>query len=408
MKRRILFLGIIASLLLSPHVGAAPPARFGGLPVVVLKGTHYERGVAHGSALHAEIVDLVDNYLAQKAASPLLFFLMLQQVAPLIEAKQGLQDEAQGLVDGARKANGGSFRSRFREEDFSWQEILALNTYVDYIGTACSSVSAWGEATAQSELKGGAVLARNLDWSLSPDLLRNQALFVHLPAEEGEQPFLSVGFAGFLGCLSCVNKAGLGAFLNLGYGDRAGTFPPREKFLPAALAFRRAVETVAPRKTSQLDHFVARLTAHHHVGSFIIQAIATREPGKDAAVVVELQAGTHALRTAGDDDQFGHPVLVATNHNRKAGKARACQRYSIAVAGAETAGQGFDQDGLWELLTRMQRSDTMQRMLLVPGTGEFRLSVRQAGADRPKKLKGLLKQPFAPVESTTLKQFFSP
>jgi len=408
LKLKVIVVGFIALLaFLSPAI-AAPPAHLGGLPVVVLQGTHYERGVAHGAALHKQIIDLVDNYLALKAASPILFFLMLQQVAPLISVEQGLQDEARGIVDGARKANGGTFRSRHREEDFTWQEILALNTYVDYIGTACSSVSAWGEATADSELKGKAVLARNLDWSLSPDLLRNQALFVHLPAEQGEQPFLSVGFAGFLGCLSCVNKAGLGAFLNLGYGDRAGTFPPTEEFLPAALAFRLAVETVAPPKTSLLDHFVARLTAHHHVGSFIIQAIAPRDPGQDAAVVVELQAGSHALRTAGDDSQFDHPVLVATNHNRKAGKPRACQRYSIALAGAETAGKGFDGDGLWGLLTKMQRSDTMQRMLLVPSTGEFRLSVRQAGAGSPKKIKGLLKQSFAPVESTTLKTLFSP
>ena len=173
-------------------------------------------------------------------------------------------------------------------------------------------------------------------------------------------------------------------------------------------AFRRAVESVAPEGTSLLDHFVAILTARHHIGSFIIHAAAPLESGKDAAVVVELQEGTHALRRAADDDQFAQPVLVATNHNRKAGKARACQRYSIAVAGAETNGRAFAPDNLWKLLTKMQRSDTMQRMLLVPSTGEFRLSVRQAGKGAIKKVKGLVNQPFAPVESTTLKVLFSP
>ncbi len=232
MKLKRIILSTTIALLLSFPATAAPPARLGGLPVVVLQGTHYERGVAHGKALHAQIIDLVDNYLAKKAASPLLFFMMLQKVAPLIEKNSGLQDEARGIVDGAKQANGGSFRSRHRAEDFTWQEVLALNTYVDYIGTACSSVSVWGDSTSESELKGGAVLARNLDWSLSPDLLRNQALFVHLPAEDGEQPFISIGFAGFLGCLSCVNQAGLGAFLNLGYGNAAGTFPPPRKIPP--------------------------------------------------------------------------------------------------------------------------------------------------------------------------------
>ena len=98
LKRRIAVMGFFIVWLASGWCLAAPPERLGGLPVVVLKGTHYERGVAHGAALHKQIVDLVDNYLAQKTASPLLFLLMLQQVAPLIDAGDGFQLDCLGRV----------------------------------------------------------------------------------------------------------------------------------------------------------------------------------------------------------------------------------------------------------------------------------------------------------------------
>jgi hypothetical protein len=406
MRLRTLLLLLLLSLLVLSTARAEVPETVGGLRVVVLEGTHYERGYAHGKALHGRIVDLVDGYLVGRLPNPTLFFLMLRQVAPLLDVDDGLKEEARGLVQGALDANGGTFRSRYRTEDFTWEEILALNTYVDYIGTACSSVSAWGKATAGAGLEGGTVLARNLDWSLHPGLLRNQVLFVHKPAEAGEQPFVSVGFAGFLGCLSCMNGAGLGAFLNLGYGDRAGRFPPTEPFQPAALAFRRALETRPKADTALLDHFVAVLTGRTHVGSFILHAVAPAAGKEDPAVVVELQAGTHALRRSGDDARFQSPILVATNHNRKAAAPRACQRYAVALADAETREWRYDPDSLWKLLGRMARDDTMQRLLFVPATGELRISVQKANEKAWGKLRKVSAEDFTPVETTTLKALF--
>jgi hypothetical protein len=403
MTHRMCRLIAVSSLvLLTLSTGAlAGEETFGGARLVVLKGSHYQRGVAHGTALHAEIIDLVDNYLAQKVAVPQFFFAMLRQVAPLIKVDAGLEQEARGIVEGARTAGGGSFRSRYQDADFTWQEMIALNTYVDYIGTACSSVSAWGEATAGTPLEGESILARNLDWSLAPELLRNQVIFVNLPSEEDEQPFISVGFAGFIGCLSCVNAGHLGAFLNLGYGDKSGRYPPTTEFVPAALAFRLAMEARGPSKGGPLEAFVRALTSHHHVGSFIIHAIVPASVTGDPALVVELQTDTHEVRYARDDARLKVPTLIATNHNRKGTSPRSCRRYRKARERAALLGREVTPQALWETLAAMRRDDTMQRMLFVPSTGEFWLSVRRP-ADRPDRgPRTLFEQPFAAVEKTT-------
>jgi len=387
-----------------PPAGAVRPATLGGIPVVVLSGTHYERGVAHGKALAKPIIDVVDNYLAPQT-NPILFFMMIKSMRELLKVDPGIREEAKGIVAGAKEVLNGQFRSRYMSDDFTWQDIVAFSTYIDYVGTNCSSVSAWGAATVDSVLNAQAVLARNLDWSNDPVLLRNQVLFVHLPSEADEQPFFSVSFAGFMGCLSCVNRQGLGAFLNLGYGSRSGKFPPDEPYTPSALAFRHAIEawrggepTDAPRgetgagekagrgeaekggaRSTLLEGFVSDLAGSASVGSYIIHAIAPPEGKQDPALVLELSASRHAVRHAADDARFGPEVLVATNHHRKLGKPSDCRRYQIAVDELTGSDKTTDPEDLLVLLKKMSRPDTMETMLFIPSTGEFRLGAKTRG-----------------------------
>ena len=360
---------------------AAPAKSIAAVPVLVLEGDHYQRGYTHGKALRSQILDLVDNYILERT-SPLLFYPMLQSVGDLMVVDLGLEEEAKGLVQGAKDAGDGSFKSPRLPAEFTWKDILALNTYIDHLGSSCSSVSAWGAATQKDPLGGKAALVRNLDWSLSPALLRNQAIFIHKPTEKDKLPMVSVGFAGFLGCLSCINSENLGAFLNLGFSSRSGKFPPSHPFTPSALALRTAVETKTiggpiGDKSGPLELFVAKLTDTKRVGSFIIHAVAPRTSPAEPAVVVELVSGDHGVRTAADEPEGGGFSLIATNHNRKLGPPIDCARYDKALAFVRKAEAGLNPDSLWELLTTVRRSDTMQSLLLVPGTGEIWFSFRK-------------------------------
>jgi len=370
---------------------AVAPGTFGGVPVIVLSGTHYERGYRHGKELRNKILDVVDNYVLERI-NPLVYAVMVSRLEGLVAIDEGMAQEARGIVQGAKDAGGGAFSSSRLPRDLTWLDVVAFSAYVDYVGSGCSSVSAWGEATEATDLKGQAVLARNLDWSLDPVLLRNQVLFIHIPKEDGEAPFVSVGFAGFIGCLSCVSESGLGAFLNLGFGSRSGEFPPDHPFTPVSVALRRAVESPG-RGTSLVDDFVVALTKPSRVGSFIIHAIAAQSGGSGPAVVVELSSVDHAVRTPADDKDLANGYLVATNHHRKLEKPRECARYDRAIRRGMELFRGLDRDSVWGVVESIRRDDTMQAMLYVPSTGEFWLAVRTAGASQiPTPQKGKLSE----------------
>ena len=366
-------------------VAAQPAWSFGGARVVVLSGTHRERGVAHGKALAAEVLDVVDNYVLE-SLNPLLYSVMVSRIDKLMIVDADMQAEAEGLVAGAREALGGNLRSGRLLRDIGWKDVVALNMYVDYVGAGCSSLSAWGDATMNSDLKERAVIARNLDWSLSDALLRNQVLFIHLPSEAGEKPFVSVGFAGFVGCLSCMSETGLAAFLNLGFGSRSGSFPPDYRFAPVSLTLRRGVEM--PSSEDPVGTSVKTLTSAPRVGSFIVHVLSAASRPGGPAVVVELVSDGQAERQAADEKDLKGCFLVATNHHRKVSRPVECRRYETAREQARLHLGGFGPAEMWKLAARVRRDDTMQSMLFVPATGELWLAVRGpggAGIPEPEK-----------------------
>lgn len=371
-------------------------ATLAGIPIVLLKGNHYERGYAHGRILKDHILDVVDNYILAKT-HPMLYLAMLRNLGKRLVVDKGLEEEAKGMLKGAEDAAGGKFQSAKLPEPFTWRDLLALNTYIDYVGTNCSSVSAWGDATKDAGPQGKPVLVRNLDWSLHRALLRNQVVFVSIPTEEGLAPMINVGFAGFMGCLSCINQEGVGAFLNLGYSNRSGSFPPAYPFTPSALALRKAVEeSGAKGEKEPLARFLKTLTDTKRTGSFIIHAVAPQNGDKDPAMVIELASNKHGWRDASHDEKIEANYLIATNHNRVMNAPKECRRYAAArefAIGAKDT--GVTLDSMWQLLTTIKRSDTMQSILFVPSTGEFWLAVR-SGKDGKMTAK----------EKTNLKKLF--
>ena len=66
---------------------------------------------------------------------------------------------------------------------------------------SCSNFAAWGQATAGGQL----IHMRNLDWTVETGIQDHAVVFVVHPA--GKQPFVNVGWAGFIGVLTGVNAA---------------------------------------------------------------------------------------------------------------------------------------------------------------------------------------------------------
>ena len=353
-----------------------------GTRVIVLTGNHYERGQQHGRALAREMVDLFDGFVLRsvRGARGLAHEDELARVKEKLVVPDTLRQESRGIV-AAREVLGEDFRSEVLGRAITSDDVLAVNAYVDMVGTLCSSVSAWGDATRATDLAGALAVSRNLDWPSKPALLKNQVVFVHLPTEKSEGPFVSIGFPGFLGCLSCFGEVGIGAMLNLGYGNDHGSFPPAHPFTPITLAIRSAVE--------RGDRDGDKLVTHHDIGvgiertrrtgSFLVHVVSKTLWDGQPAVVLEVSPEAVFYRYDHDDKRVRNDVLIATNHPRKNERVRYCSRYSKARRLTSRRDVRPSLDRLWRILDSMRLDSTIQRQLYVPSTGELWLAFRRPG-----------------------------
>ncbi|MBM4373372.1 MAG: hypothetical protein FJ098_17070, partial [Deltaproteobacteria bacterium] len=216
-----------------------------GVRVLTVRGSFHARGLAQGWCLAEDVLAVVDDY-ALAGIPPVLFKVLKAGLRRRLEAPSGLREEARGLVEGATARLGEGFRSRRLGRVLDLDDVLVINAYVDFMASGCSSLSAWGGATAGGPLRGAPALARNLDWSTDPVLLARQLVVVHHPVEPDREPFLSVTFPGLLGCLSCVDASGTAAFLNLGYGPHRGSLFTASRVQPVTMSLREAVERRDP------------------------------------------------------------------------------------------------------------------------------------------------------------------
>ncbi len=380
----------LAVQVVSPNTAAArspmpdPAPSVGKMPVVTLEGTHYERGFRHGQLLHYKIVDIVDNYILPQT-NRFLFSTILALAGHVIRIDPWVEQEAKGIVDGATKALSAPFRSEKLSKTFTWRDMAVISAYVDYAAIGCSSISIWGERSANSPATAKGFIGRNLDWDLSHALLRNQVLFLHLPKESDEVPFISLGFAGLIGCLSCVNSQGNAVFIHTGPRGTGGSFPPKEAVVPITLALREAIQKPSPQSPDPLAEVVRRIASLPRMGSFLVHLFvpgSEKTPKRyEPATVLELQPGRWAARTSKDAKELKGQAVAGTNHHRKLEKPEPCRRYA-GIEEALSAAKEITPFNMRTILKQVRRDDNMQAMVLVPQTRELWLKSAWPCADK--------------------------
>jgi hypothetical protein len=154
-----------------------------------------------------------------------------------------------------------------------------------------------GAATASDDpiertTAGHALLARAFDFEAGDVFDRDKVVF--LVREPGRIPFASVGWPGFVGVVSGMNREGVAVVV---HGGRAGT--PRTAGIPVVFSLR---ETLATAKT--VDEAVATLSSHEVLVSHIV--IVTDPSGRSA--VVERAPGVAA------HVRWSQEKLATTNH----------------------------------------------------------------------------------------------
>ncbi len=351
----------------------------GGQRVLILRGDAASRGHGHGRLLREEILDIVDAY-ALDVVPPASFEAVAAGFAATAQVPAELRAEAEGVVAGMIEAGGAESERLGRT--LTATDLLALTSMTDLLGLACSSLSAWGPATADDPvLRGAPAQIRNLDWSDDPELLAHQIVFVWIPSEADRQPVMSVGFAGFLGCLTCMNAAGVAVTFNMGYGDGAGTRrDARAGFAPATLLVRDAIARADAEDDGDQDgdDVEAMIRAADPIGSFILHVIEPRRSDRDPARVLEVEHAGWARRESESRSALGRHALAATNHLRQRQRPAACRRYDSL--GDALAGGTIDRSGLWAAAAEVALPDVVHTVLLEPEARRMTVRMRSPHA----------------------------
>lgn len=251
------------------------------LRTLELWGTPAQRGKRHGESLAAEIRQMrreILTYLSRLSfyAGAVPFFLLLQLLArrfwPFIPPR--IKQEMTAAARGAQVGLG---------------TLLLINVADDLANNTprCSAL-----AVGEARTGGPYFMGRNLDYPVFTDALtRLQTLFI-MEGTEG-QPLASLAWPGYLGVCTGINRAGV-ALAQLSSMSRDRTL----KGIPAAMRFRRALETAATAREAAAQ--VMKLPGT--IGNNLMLC----DP--EEALVLELSARQGAVRypRAG--------LLTATNH----------------------------------------------------------------------------------------------
>lgn len=303
-------------------------------------GDHYEIGYAYGFLLAEEAMAQFTRWLIGytnhhrfSAAEWENAILPYWRVRFSVPSKY--QDEAQGLYD-ALVDKGVNLTHPELARDITIEDILCANATADYIMFMCSSVSGWGQSTENDDtLQGGLVMCRDLDFYVGRcmSLANTSVIVACAPSAPNEQNFISLTFAGAFGCLSAINREGVGLCINVGsHADT--TYIPPNSLIPIMFSIRDALETVDPDNSGTNDIFDITYSIDHSTSLFTWEMHLFSpydESHPTPAGILELNNIGDSLRLVSNNNiapQINSQYnLAVTNHHRVLYPPVYCSRY---------------------------------------------------------------------------------
>jgi len=162
------------------------------LPLVVVKGTPYEMGLAQGRLMKEEVRATLPRFLhyAQASGDPRFADAALDQAwatsAPYTDKRMIAM--MHGVADGS---------------GLGWDAVRRAHAIPLVASYSCSGVAAWGKATKDGHL----LQIRNLDYYMGSGLQDHPLLVVYLP-DQGIA-HIEATFAGAVGCQTGMNAEGI-------------------------------------------------------------------------------------------------------------------------------------------------------------------------------------------------------
>ena len=349
-----------------------------GQRVLHVWGTPFEMGYAHGRWLGPEIRDLFQGYILE-FVPPAAFQVAADLMPRLFDIDPEYREEIDGLLAGITESGTSTYIEELGRYLTLW-DILVANSLADLRGMACSSISAWGDATADDPtLAGRIALARDLDWTLAGSdkylLSRGTVVIAYSPSDPQRQEVVSVGFPGFIGCLSCMNAAGVVSTQNQAHFgstileglDWNGPFQPINLVLRAALEKR----DVDGDGISTIADLVQAVADHPRSGKYVVHAIQPDDGRTDLpAEIIEADNGGMTVRYPAATPEFGPDLMIVTNHFLLLHPPVYCKRYHRMTEVVTERKSRFTLDAMWDLERQVMQdwwgSTTIHTMLFVP------------------------------------------
>ncbi|HLY10743.1 MAG TPA: C45 family autoproteolytic acyltransferase/hydrolase [Planctomycetota bacterium] len=311
MKTRLLLLPLLLAVGAAPGVPLEIQERHGksfrgtidGFPVLMLRGTHRERGEAHGRLEAAAILSILDEVLIpyMHKLTPGSWERKFLRETAAFSFPARYEEELAGMLDGLRaalpRAEDRTLKSLQRE--IRGDDLKALNCLSDILGAGCSSFSAWGGHTAD----GTPIVGRNLDYYAFP-LSSKAVLLACEPAEAGLKATVDVLMPGFIGVGTALNSDG--AFLAL-HDEKGLPGAATTGWVPRSLALRSAIES-ASGAAAVADVAAALQGVPVRVGNNV-HVCGTAGPS--SVLEWDGNAKDGGVTSRGPE---GHEMLVCTNH----------------------------------------------------------------------------------------------
>lgn len=219
--------------------GESLRATLDGLRLLKLRGTHRERGLAHGFLMAPEIVEMFNRMLpmVQQFFQGKDYQKVLIPLAHRFTWPKRYEGEMAGMLEGIRLAlpKKEDRMLKILEREIGTEDLRFLNSFPDFGGFNCSSFSAWGKLTPDGEI----AVARNLDFYFGQ--FSNSIPFCILaqePAEEGLRTTIDISIAGLMGATTVLNEDGIFCAIH----DESGLKAESKSFVSRFLGLRDAVE----------------------------------------------------------------------------------------------------------------------------------------------------------------------
>src|SRR5437899_2936630 len=185
---------------------------------------HYSLGYHHGKLLAHQVEEGIEDVLKgsegliPKQARRFLTKHGLRSVvnAALDKAWSQMKDcapnedldEMRGLADGLKAAG---------VKTVNLDTIHRVHALPDFGETSCSALVARGSATRDHHV----YQMRVLDYGAELNLYKRPLIIVYHPTRKGENPYINIGWIGFVGLVSGMNDKGV-AISEMGYGNPPG------------------------------------------------------------------------------------------------------------------------------------------------------------------------------------------